>query len=566
MVSTGSGIVVARGSVIMVPRGSVIVVPRGSVIVVPRGSVIVVPRGSVIVVPRGSGIVVPRGSGIVVPRGSVIVVPRGSVIVVPRGLVIVVPRGLVIVVPRGLVIVVPRGLVIVVPRRLVIVVPRGLVIVLSSSYYNDEIDKYHEEKFQNLMKKGVKFDSDEEQYDSEDEVLPLDIEKDDDDGDEDDEEEDDRISMDSDLEDRDKMGLPDEMAWGLRKKLYYDTDYKEQKKKVKKTKEELEAEAEDEEEEAQNIQRRLAKSLDDEDYGLDFIQEFAEKPSEETPTEQKIVKDLEKMSDKEKRKLLKKESPELMELLQDLKQKLAEVKNELQPLIQMVTDGIIPKGKGSDYLQTKYQLYLNYCTNISYYLVLKAKRIPITGHPVIERLVAYRNLINDLLVVDERLSPEIRLLLSKDFQKKLSDGKLTVSQPKPSKKPAVKRPVPEAEPDDDDDSDMDEEDALKYYRMMENRLAQKRKPAEKQMIEEAPFEETDPNAKRAITYQISKNKGLTPKRRKIDRNPRVKHREKFRRAKIRRKGQVREVRKEEARYSGESSGIRAGVKKSIKLK
>ncbi|CAL8340009.1 unnamed protein product [Merluccius merluccius] len=64
---------------------------------------------------------------------------------------------------------------------------------------------------------------------------------------------------------------------------------------------------------------------------------------------------------------------------------------------------------------------------------------------------------------------------------------------------------------------------------------------------------------------MAKNKGLTPKRKKIYRNPRVKHREKFRRAKIQRKGQVREVRREETRYSGEHSGIRAGLKKSIKL-
>ncbi|XP_044138105.1 something about silencing protein 10 [Bufo gargarizans] len=432
---------------------------------------------------------------------------------------------------------------------------------LSSDYYNDAIDKYHEEKFESLMKQGVTFGSDEEQYDSEEEVMPLDIVEDDEDQEEE-EEEDDRISMGSDLEDRDKDGLPDELAWGQRKKLYYDTDYK-QKKKVKKTKEELEAEAAEEEEEAQNIQRRLAKTLDEEDYGLDFIQAFAEKPSEETPTEEKIVKDLEKMSEKEKRKLLKKESPELMELIQDLKQKLAEVKNELQPLITMVKGGIIPKGKGSTYLQTKYHLYLNYCMNISYYLLLKAKRIAISGHPVIERLVTYRNLINELADVDERLSPEIRLLLSEEFQKKVSEGKLSTQEPKPSKKPAIKRPISEAKPEDD--SDMDEEAALNYYRMMENRLLQKKKPAEEQIVE-APSEEMDPNAKRGITYQIAKNKGLTPKRRKIDRNPRVKHREKFRRAKIRRKGQVREVRKEEVRYSGERSGIHAGVKKSIKLK
>ena len=41
-----------------------------------------------------------------------------------------------------------------------------------------------------------------------------------------------------------------------------------------------------------------------------------------------------------------------------------------------------------------------------------------------------------------------------------------------------------------------------------------------------------------LISQMAKNKGLTPKRKKIDRNPRVKHKEKFRRAKIRRKGQV----------------------------
>lgn len=44
--------------------------------------------------------------------------------------------------------------------------------------------------------------------------------------------------------------------------------------------------------------------------------------------------------------------------------------------------------------------------------------------------------------------------------------------------------------------------------------------------------------RRMITYQISKNKGLTPHRNKEQRNPRVKHRNKYRKAKIRRKGAV----------------------------
>ena len=44
--------------------------------------------------------------------------------------------------------------------------------------------------------------------------------------------------------------------------------------------------------------------------------------------------------------------------------------------------------------------------------------------------------------------------------------------------------------------------------------------------------------KRKLTYQISKNKGVVPYRKKEYRNPRVKHRMKYRKAQIRRKGQV----------------------------
>ncbi|XP_029434856.1 something about silencing protein 10 [Rhinatrema bivittatum] len=438
----------------------------------------------------------------------------------------------------------------------------------SSKYFNDEVDDFHEEKFKNLMARGVEFESEEENLDSEDEVLALDVP---------DEEDEEQSSMESDLEEHADDGIPNELAWGQKKQLYYDTDYESEKKKSKKSQEEVDAEAEEEEQEAQNIQKRLLGNLNEEDYGLDFIQAFAEKQSEEKQTEQKIVKDLKKMSDKEKLKLLKKESPELLELIQDLRVKLTELKDQLEPLIQRVKEGSIPQGKGSNYIQMKYQLYLNYCTNISYYLVLKAKRIPVHGHPVIERLVTYRNLINDLDIVDQRLSSEIHMLLVKGYdngestkKQPISVSRNPVDQLKSNSKSLQKRPsshVMDMSPADD--SELEEEaDALKYYHKMEEMLRMKRKKgADKTSMEEEPaVEGEDPSAKRAITYQIAKNKGLTPKRKKIDRNPRVKHREKFRRAKIRRKGQVREVRKEDSRYAGELSGIRAGLKKSIKLK
>ncbi|KFW67098.1 Something about silencing protein 10, partial [Pygoscelis adeliae] len=272
--------------------------------------------------------------------------------------------------------------------------------------------------------------------------------------------------------------------------------------------------------------------------------------------------------------LLKQESPELLQLIEDFEVKLMELKDELHPLLQMVKNGTIPQGKGSRYLQTKYHLYLNYCANISFYLVLKSKRMPVHSHPVIERLVAYRNIINDLAVIDQKLSSQVRMLLKNYYDKKedkLRKEKkfevfltLDVKKNKPKRAPVLANDRTTA---DADESDLDEEAALKYYKMVEEKLKLKRKRTEDQdtLEEEAVLEGEDPNKKRGVTYQMIKNKGLTPRRKKIDRNPRVKHREKFRRAKIRRKGQVREVRRELHRYAGELSGIRAGVKKSRKL-
>ncbi|XP_027135617.1 something about silencing protein 10 isoform X1 [Larimichthys crocea] len=463
----------------------------------------------------------------------------------------------------------------------------------SSQYTKDKIDKFHDEKIAKLLASGVQSESDPEELDDEEEVMALDdSESEEEEGEEEEEEE--GTDMESDLEGKKEDGkheincispgfglvipacltarlssssdLPNDMAWGTKKKMFYDTDYVTTKGR---TQEELEAEEKEEEEEANRIQKRLAANLSEEDYDLNFFQEFAVEEKDENKTaekEERIVKDLKQMTQKEKMKLLKEESPELLELIQDFKAKLIELKDELQPLIQMVKDKKIPPGKGADYLKTKQQLYLNYCTNISFYMVLKAKRIPAHNHPVIERLLTYRNLINELGSVDARLAPQFRKLLAGEENDDATSRPAEKTRVSSKKKKDSGATVPEVE----EDSDLEEEAALRFYRDMEKQLKLKRKgnepEAEEEEENEDEDEEPDPNAKRGITYQMAKNKGLTPKRKKIDRNPRVKHREKFRRAKIRRKGQVRDVRREETRYSGEMSGIRAGVKKSVKLK
>ncbi|XP_005068227.2 something about silencing protein 10 [Mesocricetus auratus] len=432
-----------------------------------------------------------------------------------------------------------------------------------SSYYQDQVDEFHEARSRAALAKcWNEVDSgEEEDGDEEEEVLALDT---------DDENEEDGESSEDEEDGEDDHGgssvqseaeatADPSLSWGQRKKLYYDTDYGS-KSRGRQSQQEVEEEEREEEEEAQVIQRRLAQALQEDDFGVAWVEAFAKPVPQVSEAETRVVKDLAKVSVKEKLKMLRKESPELLELIEDLKAKLAEVKDELEPLLQLAEKGVIPPGKGSQYLRTKYNLYLNYCANISFYLILKARRVPAHGHPVIERLVTYRNLINKLSVVDQKLSSEIRhLLTAKDGAvKKDLRPKAKVTKSKPE---SVSRIPPDAA-DLSDEADFDEA-ALKYSQEMEDRQKLKRKK-EDNIAEEEALEEQ--NAKRAITYQIAKNRGLTPRRKKIDRNPRVKHREKFRKAKIRRRGQVREVRREEQRYSGELSGIRAGVKKSIKLK
>lgn len=72
--------------------------------------------------------------------------------------------------------------------------------------------------------------------------------------------------------------------------------------------------------------------------------------------------------------------------------------------------------------------------------------------------------------------------------------------------------------------------------------------------------------KRAASYEIIKNRGLTPHRKKANRNPRVKKREMYDKAVIRRKGQVRDViRGAAGAYGGEMTGIKANISRSRKI-
>ena len=78
-------------------------------------------------------------------------------------------------------------------------------------------------------------------------------------------------------------------------------------------------------------------------------------------------------------------------------------------------------------------------------------------------------------------------------------------------------------------------------------------------------EEMNDGEKRDIGKKIMSNRGLTPHRNKEHKNPRKRLRDKFAKAVVRRKGQVRAMRDDQGGYGGEASGIKTSVTKSRKF-
>ncbi|KAF9974992.1 hypothetical protein BGZ73_001485 [Actinomortierella ambigua] len=119
--------------------------------------------------------------------------------------------------------------------------------------------------------------------------------------------------------------------------------------------------------------------------------------------------------------------------------------------------------------------------------------------------------------------------------------------------------------DDDDDFD----GAAYYEEVVAAKEAKKaaRKALGEEFTTSSSFEDTsiDANDKRSISWQILKNKGLTPHRKKEQRNPRVKHRNKYETAKKKIKSVKRVFTRLEGAYGGEKTGIKTGLARSVKF-
>lgn len=201
-----------------------------------------------------------------------------------------------------------------------------------------------------------------------------------------------------------------------------------------------------EEEEALAIQKRLADEVDEDVFGLDDLQ----KPTEDQEDSKKIeVLDIRKVPRKKLLKMVEEESPELQGLIDDCRDKLRELDQELTPILDLLKSGELPRGTSAEnYVMLRHNILLSYATNVCFYLSLKAKRVNIKNHPIIKRLGQFKKLITELDSTRKKVLPQIQLIL----EKTRNGETLRILNEKNSERDDY---------DDDDDDDLHDSDGEK---------------------------------------------------------------------------------------------------------
>ncbi|CAJ1009941.1 putative Sas10/Utp3/C1D family/Sas10 C-terminal domain containing protein [Leishmania naiffi] len=132
------------------------------------------------------------------------------------------------------------------------------------------------------------------------------------------------------------------------------------------------------------------------------------------PVIEAVERDFAALTTAERLVMLKKESPELLKLLADLKTYMAEVKTLAQPLHELLYERKVSASDKNlvSFLETKVQLMLSYCMHVTFYLLLKSEGRRVAGHPVIDHLVEIRVYLEKMWPLEEKLQYSLNRLLS----------------------------------------------------------------------------------------------------------------------------------------------------------
>lgn len=179
------------------------------------------------------------------------------------------------------------------------------------------------------------------------------------------EEDDEAALSDDDLleKDSDKASEKSDRAWGQRVSAFYTAD------------DEVASDDEETDKLMQAEVRRLQSAkyaeMDEADFADDSLGALSAKAGKAKKSSKKaaatassalaadqvevIEKDLDGMTDAELRALIRRQSPELLDLLADFKAKISDVRETIAPLVNQIKAGALPTSRGISFLDVKYR-------------------------------------------------------------------------------------------------------------------------------------------------------------------------------------------------------------------
>jgi len=117
------------------------------------------------------------------------------------------------------------------------------------------------------------------------------------------------------------------------------------------------------------------------------------------------------LSPQELEELFQQQAPALAKTIQEITRSVQIARDKIVPLSQRAQEKDISTTEGMDYLEVKYQLLLDYCIYLTYYMLLKTKGQPVADHPVLKELLRTRILIEKIKPLDNKLQYQIEKLL-----------------------------------------------------------------------------------------------------------------------------------------------------------
>ncbi|KAL1929516.1 hypothetical protein VTP01DRAFT_1654 [Rhizomucor pusillus] len=102
---------------------------------------------------------------------------------------------------------------------------------------------------------------------------------------------------------------------------------------------------------------------------------------------------------------------DLQKLIVELKDKIGLLKMQLKPIVQKYHNGEIQTSKGVSFLEVKYQVMLQYVTQLAFYVHMKLSGKKLEGHPVVESLVELRVVLEKMKPIESKLKYQIDKLI-----------------------------------------------------------------------------------------------------------------------------------------------------------